>query len=62
MLKLCKEVLTKVSFDRSLFQKELLKAIKWLKGEELQKLRKWCFRKFGKKYTDIINTSFQLAS
>ena len=33
MLELCKEILTKVSFDRYLFQKELKKAIKWIKNQ-----------------------------
>lgn len=60
MLELCKEILTKVSFDRFLFSKELRKAIKWLKGdEELNHLRTWCMEKFGSRYSDIIKSSFQ---
>ena len=58
MLEFCKKVLTNVSFDRILFRKELLKAIKWVKKEELIQLREWCVRKFGYKYGDIIQTSF----
>ena len=59
MLEFCKSVLTKVSFDRLLFKKELQKAITWVKKEELVLLRDWCMRKFGYKYSDIISTSFQ---
>ena len=38
MLKLCKSVLEKVSFDPQLFRKELMKATKWLNKKELSKL------------------------
>ena len=41
MLEFCKKVLTNVSFDRMLFTKELQKAIKWVKKEELTALREW---------------------
>ena len=48
MLKYAKEVLTKVSFDAQLFEKELKKAIKLLVPGEISELRKWCYEKFGK--------------
>lgn len=59
MLEMCKEVLTKVSFDRLLFKKELHKSIRWVKGEDLQKLRQWCLDQFGSLYYDIIIASFR---
>jgi hypothetical protein len=59
MLEMCKEVLTKVSFDRFLFKKELQKAIRWIKGEELSRLRQWCLDQFGNMYHDIIVASFK---
>ena len=59
MLEFCKEVLTKVSFDRLLFRKELQKAIRWLKSEELQQLKQWCLDNFGSRYKEIILSSFQ---
>lgn len=59
MLEFCKRVLTNVSFDRLLFRKELKKAIKWVKKEELIQLREWCQNKFGHVYSDIIAESFQ---
>ncbi|MFN0031268.1 MAG: hypothetical protein ACKVOR_03815 [Flavobacteriales bacterium] len=59
MLELCKQVLTKVSFDRFLFRKELEKAIRWLTGEDLQKLKQWCIDQYGTKYRDVIIASFR---
>ena len=59
MLDLCKVILVKVSFDRYLFQKELKKAIKWIKNpQELQQLKEWCLREYGNRYSSIIQGSF----
>ncbi len=59
MIDLYKEILLKVSFDKLLFQKELNKALKWLKGsEELDSFKKWCNSKFGKEYKDVLNLAF----
>lgn len=59
MLDLCKVILLKVSFDRILFQKELKKAIKWMKNpQELQQLKDWCLSQFGSRYEKIIVGSF----
>lgn len=61
MLEFCKKVLEKVSFDRHLFNKELQKAIKWVKTDELEVLRRWCLIKFGNLYRQLIEDSFQKA-
>lgn len=61
MLKYAKEILTKVSFDAQLFEKELRKAIKMLVREELKELKAWCDEKFGKLYHTLINRCFQQA-
>ena len=58
MLEFCKNVLTKVSFDRLLFAKELKKSIKWLSREELIHLRSWCIQRYGAMYGDLIHESF----
>ncbi|NJN25371.1 MAG: hypothetical protein HC819_05060 [Cyclobacteriaceae bacterium] len=58
MLKYAKEILTKVSFDAQLFEKELKKAIKMLVPEEIKELRAWCLEKFGKLYSTLIHRSF----
>ncbi len=62
MLKYAKEILTKVSFDAQLFEKELKKAIKMLVGEELVELKNWCYEKFGKLYHTLINRCFRQVS
>jgi hypothetical protein len=62
MVELCKEILTKVSFDRYLFQKELKKAIKWIQNPvELHQFKEWCIREFGGKYPKIIEKTFKVA-
>ena len=58
MLEFCKEILTKVSFDRLLFKKELQKATIWLKGDELNQFKQWCLETFGTLYSDIIQATF----
>ncbi|MEP1035598.1 hypothetical protein [Ekhidna sp.] len=58
MLEYFKTILSKVSFDRRLFEKELRKAIKALIPDEVYELREWCFAKFGKKYEPILISCF----
>jgi hypothetical protein len=59
MLEYVKTVLSKVSFDRALFEKELKKALKMLIPDELYQLKDWCYRKFGSLYRSILNKHFQ---
>jgi DNA topoisomerase VI subunit A len=59
MLELCKEILTKVSFDQVLFQKELKKSLKWIKKEEVDGFKKWCLSTFGKQYPKILKLTFK---
>lgn len=54
MLELSKKILSKVSFDRKLFRKELKKAVKWVNKDELVLLRAWCLTTFGHMYAEII--------
>jgi hypothetical protein len=56
MLEYTKTILEKVSFDKSLFEKELKKAIKYLLEPELRELEQWCFERFGIQYQ--LATSF----
>ena len=58
MLNYVKTVLTKVSFDALLFEKELRKAIKVLIGEEINELRQWCYTRFGTQHEAILNRCF----
>jgi hypothetical protein len=59
MLELSKHILQKVSFDRTLFRKELQKAIKWLKKEDLILFKIWCLATFGNIYGDVIREVFR---
>ena len=58
MLEYIKTILQKVSFDKSLFEKELLKAIKMLVPDELKELKSWCYKQFGKIYRVVLNRCF----
>ncbi len=53
MFEYTKQILTKVSFDRNLFRKELVKALQLLKKEERRMLKIWCVASFAA-YSDII--------
>ena len=58
MLEFCKSVLSKVSFDRALFAKELKKSVRWLKKSEIQNLKDWCLNRYGEVYGDVILSIF----
>ena len=58
MLEFSKRVLSKVSFDRHLFAKELRKCLKYLNVEELRMLRDWCLGRYGSRYGDVIDETF----
>lgn len=58
MLEYFKTILSKVSFDRFLFEKELRKAIRALVTQELTEFKEWCYSQFGSRYPLILNKSF----
>lgn len=59
MFELTKKILTRVSFDPQLFQKELSKGIRWMTdSEEIKRLREWCIKEFGVKYPAIVYKAF----
>ncbi|MEP2771100.1 MAG: hypothetical protein ABJH05_03060 [Fulvivirga sp.] len=58
MLEYVKTILTKVSFDAKLFEKELRKALKNLIEAEIEELRKWCYAKFASKYEPVLERCF----
>ena len=61
MLKFCKSVLEKVSFDPELFKKELYKSKRWLTKQELTKLKIWALSAFAH-YKQIILEVFDSLS
>ncbi len=60
MLEYSKTILSKVSFDRLLFEKELAKAIR-LVGEYLEALKAWCYEKFSQLYPKILDRQFKFS-
>lgn len=59
MFEFSKNILEKVSFDKTLFRKELTKALKWLKPDEKMLLLVWCISTFGHKYRDVISEVYK---
>jgi len=57
MFEFSKSILQKVSFDRRLFRKELVKAIRGVKVDERTALKTWCLATFIN-YQDVILESF----
>lgn len=53
MLEYSKMILQKVSFDKSLFEKELRKAWKQLVGYDRQELKQWVLKTFGSHYDQL---------
>ena len=58
-MELSKQVLQKVSFDRRLFTKELIKSRRWLGQRAQLALKAWCLATFGHMYKDVILEVFQ---
>ncbi|MEP5613649.1 MAG: hypothetical protein ABJP45_15465 [Cyclobacteriaceae bacterium] len=58
MLEYFKTILSKVSFDKRLFEKELKKAIKALIPKEVELLREWCYRRYAAEYQPILQACF----
>jgi len=62
MLEYVKLILSKVSFDKTLFEKELIKGLKLLKRDELPELKQWCHERFSDIHLRIVNRVFQPAA
>jgi len=54
MLELSKNILKKVSFDKSLFRKELNKSLKWISPSEKTIFQIWVLATFGNEYKSEI--------
>lgn len=58
MYEMSQLILQRVSFDKTLFRKELMKAMKWLKPKERTLLYVWCLANFGM-YRDVVLEVFR---
>ena len=61
MFEYTKQILTKVSFDKKLFGKELAKALRLLKKDERRLLKIWCVATFAA-YSDVVFETFRKIS
>jgi hypothetical protein len=61
MFEFSKTILQRVSFDKSLFSKELRKLILWYGNdtEQISIFHQWCLKNFGKQYPDVIEEGFK---
>ena len=59
MLEFTKKILSKVSFDKDLFKKELKKSTRWMSKKELTLLKIWAltsFSQYKKVIIDVFDT------
>ena len=59
MLEFSKKILSKVSFDKDLFKKELKKSTRWMSKKELTHLKIWAltsFSQYKKVILDVFDT------
>lgn len=61
-LNYAKLILAKVSFNQTLFQKELRKAIATLLPHEVKDLEEWCYSHFGDMYEAVLQDCFTQSS
>ena len=57
-LNYAKLILAKVSFDASIFRRELHKAVNILLPHEIKSLEQWCYRRFGDMYGSLLDECF----
>lgn len=58
MLDYVKMILLKVSFSKTLFEKELRKALKVLQPLEIGDFRAWCYAQFARLYRRVLKRVF----
>jgi len=58
MIEFAKEILFKVSFDKNLFNRELLKFLNLIPTSEIPAFKEWTYNKFSDQYQDSIDSAF----
>jgi len=61
MLEFSKKILSKVSFDKTLFRKELQKSTRWLNKKEVITLKIWALTTFSQYKNTILEVFDQLS-
>jgi len=58
MLEYTKTILVRVSFDKSLFKKELEKSLNTLEPKDIRQLKSWLGQKYSRTFPEIIEEYF----
>jgi hypothetical protein len=58
MLEHQKLIIAKVSHDREMFRKEIVKSFKWLNSYEIISLHRWLKNNYGRQHTNLIRKIF----
>jgi hypothetical protein len=61
MLEFTKKILSKVSFDKTLFKKELSKSARWLSKQEVITLKIWALTTFSEYKNTILEVFDQIS-
>jgi len=61
MLEFTKKILSKVSFDKTLFKKELSKSARWLSKQEVLTLKIWALSTFSQYKNTILEVFDQIS-
>ena len=61
MLEFSKKILSKVSFDKKLFKKELSKSVRWLSKKEVLNLKIWALTTFSQYKNTILEVFDQIS-
>ena len=61
MLEFTKKILSKVSFDKNLFKKELSKSARWLSKQEVLTLKIWALTTFSHYKNTILEVFDQIS-
>ena len=61
MLEFTKKILSKVSFDKTLFKKELSKSARWLTKQEVITLKIWALTTFSQYKNTILEVFDQIS-
>ena len=61
MLEFTKKILSKVSFDKTLFKKELSKSVRWLSKQEVLTLKVWALSTFSQYKNTILEVFDQIS-
>jgi len=58
MIEYAKTILPRVSFSETLFRKELIKCMGWMKPSEKNELKRWCLIMFYSQFPLILDEVF----